>query len=70
MYISAWETFTEGLRSALAEATGAGKIGPNGIVWSGPSGDAVVAADPASLPEEYAEYVDSGTVSEYLEVLD
>lgn len=67
MYISAWETFTKGLRSALAEATGAGKIGPEDIVWRGPSGDAVVAADPASLPEEYSEYVDSGQVEEYLD---
>ena len=44
-----------------------GKFITADIIWCGPSGDAIVASDPASLDEEYAEYVDSGQVEEYLD---
>lgn len=67
MYISAWGIHTGSLRSILAKAVEDGEINATDIVWRGPSGDAIVASDPASLEEEYAEYVDSGQVEEYLD---
>lgn len=68
-YISGWEIFTRGLRALLAKAVADGEIETSDIVWRGPSGDTIVAADPASLEEEeYEEYIDSGQVEEYLDV--
>lgn len=66
MYISDWAIHTKGIREILAEAVKSDKIQASDIVWRGPSGDAVVASDPASLDEQYGDYTDSGQVSEYL----
>ena len=67
MYISAWDAHKDGMRNSLQAAVKRGEIDQNDIVWRGPSGDAVVTSDPASLNEEYADYTDSGQVSEYLD---
>jgi hypothetical protein len=66
-YISAWEIHTDGLRQIIQQALESEKIAKNDIVWRGPDGSVVVALDPSSLDEEYAEYVDRGTVEEYLD---
>ena len=68
-YISAWTIWTSTLRAELAKAVANSEIQTNDIVWSGPSGDAVIAASPYEIEdkEEYAEYTDSGLVSEYLD---
>lgn len=66
-YISAWTIHTSSLRRQLAEALEKGDIRADDIVWAGPSGDAVIAATPADLDEEYAEYTDDGLVSEYID---
>ena len=66
MYISAWKIHTDGLVIVLRDAVEAGRVSENDIVWCGPSGDAVIASSPASLAEDYADYVDSGTIREYI----
>jgi len=65
-YIGSWEISTGSLCNILAQAVDAGEIEPTDIVWSGPSGDAVVAKSAYDVEEEYGEYVDGGQVSEYL----
>ena len=65
-YVSAWEAYTTPIGVTLEAALDAGEIEANDIVWRGPSGDYVVAATSADLDEEYAEYTDSGLVSEYV----
>lgn len=67
MYISAWEIHTRNLRNIIAKAVEARTIEESDIVWRGPSGDAVVAASPADLDEDYLDYVDSGSVEEYID---
>jgi len=64
-YISAWEIFRHNFSQILHEALTAGLIEYNDVIWRGPSGDAVVASDPAAL-NDYADYTDAGTVAEYL----
>lgn len=66
-YISAWEIHTGSLRSLVAQAVANGEISTDDTVWSGPSGDVIVAACAADLEEEYAEYIDSGLVEEYFD---
>lgn len=66
-YISAWTIYTSSLRQEIAKALNQGDIKTDDIVWSGPSGDVIVAATAADLDEEYAEYTDSGLVSEYID---
>jgi hypothetical protein len=66
-YISAWTIFTRSLRTEIAKALDQGAIKADDIVWGGPSGDAIIAATPADLDEEYIEYTDHGLVSEYLD---
>ena len=66
MYISSWEIHTGSLRKCVAQAVKDGKAATNDIVWTGPSGDAIVAATAAHLNEEYADYTDAGLVEEYL----
>jgi len=66
-YISAWTIHTGSLRSEIASALEQGEVAASDIVWRGPSGDAIIAASPADLDEEYTEYTDSGMVSEYLD---
>ncbi|MCP4540646.1 MAG: hypothetical protein GY832_26205 [Chloroflexi bacterium] len=67
MYISAWEIYKGNFSQILADAVESGKIQTTDTVWNGPSGDAIIASDPASLDEEYSEYVDGGEVGEYLD---
>lgn len=66
MYLSAWSISTKGLRNLLAEALENGLIDAADVVWFGPSGDAVVAASPADLAENYMEYTDQGQVEDHL----
>ena len=66
-YISAWEIHTGSLRNILAKAVSDGEIATDDIVWNGPAGDSVVAATAFEIEEEYAEYLDGGTVEEYLD---
>jgi len=65
-YISAWTIHTGSLRSEIASALEQGEVAASDTVWRGPSGDAIIAATSADLDEEYAEYTDSGLVSEYV----
>jgi len=65
-YISSWEIYTSSISQELQKALTDNKIGTESIVWTGPSGDAIVADSAGDLDEEYAEYVDSGLVSEYI----
>jgi len=65
-YISSWTAHTSGIRSELDSGLAAGEIKTSDIVWAGPSGDYVIASDPAELDEDYADYTDAGTVDEYL----
>ncbi len=67
MYISAWNIHTGSIGAAVAKAHKAGKIKDSDIVWRGPSGDVYVAATAADVPEDGADYVDAGQVSEYLD---
>jgi hypothetical protein len=67
MYISAWKIHKEGIRNILDRAVDDGKVSKGNIVWYGPSGDVVVANDPASLDEQYADYTNEGLVSKYLD---
>jgi hypothetical protein len=72
MYISAWKIHTGSLRKSLTDAIEAGEITEDSIVWRGLGGDAVVTSTPADLldpavAEDYADYSDSGLVSEYLD---
>lgn len=66
MYISSWQIFTGSISQAVREASESGQVEGSDTVWVGPSGDAVIASDPAELGEEYAEYIDRGEVSEYI----
>lgn len=65
MYISAWEIQKRHIGLILSDAVGEDKIQDTDIVWTGPSGDAVIASDPAELDEQYADYTDAGQVDEY-----
>ena len=68
-YIGAWTIHTSSLRRELQTALQRDEITATDIVWAGPSGDVVVAATASDIEdiEEYAEYIDSGMVSEYLD---
>ena len=70
MYVSAWQAHTGSIGSILENARNAGDINDSDTVWAGPSGDYVIAASPADLDEDYADYSDSGTVSEFIPELD
>jgi hypothetical protein len=65
-YISSWKIYTSSIGQAVQEAVKAEKVKPTDIVWTGPSGDAIISESAADLDEEYADYTDSGLVSEYL----
>lgn len=65
--IHAWSIYTTSIIDRIEKALESGHIKATDIVWQGPSGDAVVAATAAELDEEYAEYVDRGQVSEYID---
>ena len=65
-YISSWQAFISNPRHEFDQALTQGTIQRNDIVWAGPSGDFVIASDPAELDEEYADYIDAGTVKDYL----
>ena len=65
-YFSSWEIHTTGISTLIESALAAREIKESDIVWRGPSGDAIVASDPAELGEEYAEYTDAGQVDKYL----
>lgn len=66
MYISAEKADTNGIAKVLEDALSDGHIEANDIVWQGPSGDYFVAASPAGLDGDYAEYSDGGTVTEFI----
>jgi len=68
MYISAWQAHTGSIAEAMEKAVEAGAIRLNDVVWAGPSGDIIIGDD--AYDEDYAEYLDSGTVQEYLNVLE
>ena len=63
-YISEWRVYTETLGQALERDLGQGLVRTNWAVWRGPSGDALVADEWPD--EDYADYIESGTVDEYL----
>jgi len=70
-HFTAWSIHTEGLNTLLKTALERGEIEPDDTVWTGPSGDAVVASDAAELTPvedddpDYGEYMDAGLVSDY-----
>lgn len=65
-FFSAWQNFISSVSANVRAAVDSGDVQPNDIVWRGPDGSVIIASDPASLSEEYAEHVDSGRVREYL----
>jgi len=65
-YIGDWEIYQSNITEIVRAAFEHGECEPKDVVWRGPSGDAIIASDPAELDEEYAEYTDAGTVDEYL----
>jgi len=66
-YISSWRLYTEKASEIINEALDKGQIALNDTVWGGPSGDLVIGDNfTAEEEEEYADYVDRGTVEEYL----
>lgn len=65
-YISDWAIYKNGIGSEVRAAFECGDCKESDVVWRGPSGDAVIASDPAELGEEYADYSDAGQVAEYL----
>jgi len=65
-FISAWQNFTNSVVGNVRAAVDAGEAQTDDIVWSGPDGSVVIAGDPATLGEDYADYVDAGQVHEYL----
>ena len=65
-FISAWQNFTNSIVGNIRAAIDAGEVQANDIVWCGPDGSTIIASDPATLSEEYGDYVDSGQVHEYM----
>jgi len=65
-YISDWAIHCNTIGMEIKRAVERGDCKGTDVVWRGPSGDAVIASDPAELGEEYEEYTDAGTVEEYL----
>lgn len=66
-HIGSWEIDTGSLAEILRQALDAGEIGADDIIWGGPSGDAVIAPTPFEIEgTDYDEYLDEGTVAEYL----
>lgn len=65
-YFSAWTINTKGSDVAFQKALTDNQIDASWGVYRGPSGDVVVAENIAELDEEYAEYVECGTVEDYI----
>ena len=66
MFISAWTRFSN-LGKVLKGFIAAGDIAATDTVWQGPDGSVVVAPTAGHLDDEYADYVDEGLVSEYVD---
>jgi len=70
-YISAWKMDTGNVTDMLESAIETGEIKTTDTIWTGPSGDCVIAADPIDIDgyDEYqfSDYSDTGTVAEWIE---
>ncbi len=67
MNIDAWEIQRKGnLRSIITEAFDAGVLQRTSTVWRGPDGSVFVETANSDI-EDYADYSEAGTVSEYLD---
>ena len=65
-YFNSWTIHTQTFSGAFQDALTNNQIGASWSVFRGPSGDAVVAENIAELDEDYADYVESGIVEDYL----
>ena len=65
-YFTAWIIHTETAATAFRCALQHGQIKREHSVFRGPSGDVVVAENIGELGIEYADYIEDGTVVDYL----
>jgi hypothetical protein len=64
-YFTGWTIYTQTCSGAFQQALTDNQIDAGWAVWRGPSGDALVT-DEFPDDEEYADYIESGNVEDYL----